>query len=133
MQIHTSFLNPYNGDDHSQFQLQNSSSRPLYLQAHGYQLNHHFLTVNALPADVVVAPTAVHIPLVQSSLRKDFHIAAQNAWVKGCGAYTGEIRYAPGSPASSILLHAIEHAEALAGTSATSPFGKVLPAVCAAV
>ncbi|CAL8471024.1 g10566 [Coccomyxa elongata] len=41
--------------------------------------------------EVVVAPTAVHIPLVQSSLRKDFAIAAQNAWVKGSGAYTGEL------------------------------------------
>ncbi|KAK9901390.1 hypothetical protein WJX75_009893 [Coccomyxa subellipsoidea] len=41
--------------------------------------------------EVVVSPTAVHIPLVQSSLRKDFAIAAQNAWVKGSGAYTGEL------------------------------------------
>ncbi len=50
------------------------------------------LTFADLPAEVVVAPTAVHIPLVQSSLRKDFAIAAQNAWVKGSGAYTGELR-----------------------------------------
>jgi len=37
---------------------------------------------------------ALHIPYVQEKLRKDFKIAAQNAWVKGSGAYTGEIRYA---------------------------------------
>lgn len=55
--------------------------------------NISFLSEHARPyAEVVVAPTAVHIPLVQSSLRKDFAIAAQNAWVKGSGAYTGELR-----------------------------------------
>jgi triosephosphate isomerase len=43
-------------------------------------------------AEVVVAPTAVHIPLVQPKLRKDFALAAQNCWVKGSGAYTGELR-----------------------------------------
>lgn len=41
-----------------------------------------------------MAPVALHIPYVQEKLRKDFKIAAQNAWVKGSGAYTGEIRYA---------------------------------------
>ena len=41
-----------------------------------------------------MAPTAVHIPLVQPKLRKDFAIAAQNCWVKGSGAYTGELRWA---------------------------------------
>lgn len=35
---------------------------------------------------------ALHIPYVQEKLRKDFKVAAQNAWVKGSGAYTGEIR-----------------------------------------
>ena len=43
-------------------------------------------------AEVVVAPVALHIPYVQEKLRKDFKVAAQNAWVKGSGAYTGEIR-----------------------------------------
>ena len=42
--------------------------------------------------EVVVAPVALHIPYVQDKLRKDFKVAAQNAWVKGSGAYTGEIR-----------------------------------------
>lgn len=41
-----------------------------------------------------MAPTALHIPYVQENLRKDFKVAAQNAWVKGSGAYTGEIRHA---------------------------------------
>lgn len=39
-----------------------------------------------------MSPTAVHIPLVKAKLRKDFAIAAQNCWVKGSGAYTGELR-----------------------------------------
>ena len=42
----------------------------------------------------MVAPVALHIPYVQEKLRKDFKVAAQNAWVKGSGAYTGEIRCA---------------------------------------
>lgn len=41
--------------------------------------------------EVVVAPTYVHIAAVQDSLRKDFAISAQNCWVKGNGAYTGEV------------------------------------------
>ena len=41
---------------------------------------------------MVVAPAAVHIPQVLSSLRKDFFVAAQNCWVKGGGAFTGELR-----------------------------------------
>ncbi len=39
-----------------------------------------------------MAPVALHIPYVHEKLRKDFKVAAQNAWVKGSGAYTGEIR-----------------------------------------
>ena len=45
-------------------------------------------------SEVVVAPVALHIPYVQDHLRKDFKVAAQNAWVKGNGAYTGELRCA---------------------------------------
>ena len=45
-------------------------------------------------SEVVVAPVALHIPYVQDHLRKDFKVAAQNAWVKGNGAYTGESRCA---------------------------------------
>ncbi|KAL6771083.1 hypothetical protein ACKKBF_B33850 [Auxenochlorella protothecoides x Auxenochlorella symbiontica] len=41
--------------------------------------------------DVVVAPTFLHIPAVVDALRPEFKVAAQNSWVKGNGAYTGEI------------------------------------------
>ncbi|URD81325.1 triosephosphate isomerase [Musa troglodytarum] len=41
--------------------------------------------------DVVVSPPFVFLPLVKSSLRPEFHVAAQNCWVKKGGAYTGEI------------------------------------------
>lgn len=41
--------------------------------------------------DVVVSPTFVHIPATMSSLRKDFFVAAQNCWIKGNGAFTGEV------------------------------------------
>lgn len=41
--------------------------------------------------EVVVSPAFVHIPAVQAALRKDFSVAAQNCWVKGGGAFTGEI------------------------------------------
>jgi triosephosphate isomerase len=41
--------------------------------------------------DVLVAPTFVHIPRTQSALRKDFVVSAQNCWIKGNGAYTGEV------------------------------------------
>ncbi|KAL1535610.1 Triosephosphate isomerase, cytosolic [Salvia divinorum] len=41
--------------------------------------------------EVVVSPPYVFLPLVKESLRSDFHIAAQNCWVKKGGAYTGEV------------------------------------------
>ncbi|XP_074566507.1 triosephosphate isomerase, cytosolic-like [Curcuma longa] len=41
--------------------------------------------------EVVVSPPFVFLPLVKSSLRPDFHVAAQNCWVKKGGAFTGEI------------------------------------------
>lgn len=43
-------------------------------------------------AEVVVAPAFVHIPLVQSNLRREIAVSAQNCWIKGNGAYTGEVR-----------------------------------------
>ena len=43
--------------------------------------------------EVVISPPYVFLPQVQSTLRSDFAIAAQNAWVKKGGAYTGEIRW----------------------------------------
>ena len=43
--------------------------------------------------EVVVSPTFVHLPHVIDNLRKPYEIAAQNCWVNGCGAYTGEVRW----------------------------------------
>ncbi|CAI0411979.1 unnamed protein product, partial [Linum tenue] len=42
-------------------------------------------------AEVVVSPPFVFLPLVKTTLRPDFHVAAQNCWVKNGGAYTGEV------------------------------------------
>jgi len=41
--------------------------------------------------DVVISPTFVHLPLVQSLLKPGFQVSAQNASLTGPGAYTGEI------------------------------------------
>ncbi|KAH7678095.1 Triose-phosphate isomerase protein [Dioscorea alata] len=41
--------------------------------------------------EVVISPPFVFLPLVKSLLRSDFHVAAQNCWVKKGGAFTGEI------------------------------------------
>lgn len=38
-----------------------------------------------------MAPAFVHIPATQASLRPDFSVSAQNCWVKGGGAFTGEV------------------------------------------
>ncbi|KAH7542448.1 hypothetical protein FEM48_Zijuj02G0074900 [Ziziphus jujuba var. spinosa] len=41
--------------------------------------------------EVVVSPPFVFLPVVKSLLRSDFHVAAQNCWVRKGGAFTGEI------------------------------------------
>ncbi|CAH9104120.1 unnamed protein product [Cuscuta epithymum] len=41
--------------------------------------------------EVVVSPPYVFLPLVKGSLRPEFHVAAQNCWIKKGGAFTGEI------------------------------------------
>ncbi|XP_078435445.1 triosephosphate isomerase [Wolffia australiana] len=41
--------------------------------------------------EVVVSPPFVFLPLVKSLLRSDFHVSAQNCWVRKGGAYTGEV------------------------------------------
>ncbi|KAG5608991.1 hypothetical protein H5410_020272 [Solanum commersonii] len=41
--------------------------------------------------EVVVSPPFVFLPLVKNELRSDFHVAAQNCWVKKGGAFTGEV------------------------------------------
>jgi triosephosphate isomerase len=46
-----------------------------------------------VPSDIeiVVAPTYIHLQMVKDTLKPPYQIAAQNSWVKGTGAYTGEI------------------------------------------
>ncbi|GMI97109.1 CYTOSOLIC ISOFORM TRIOSE PHOSPHATE ISOMERASE, triosephosphate isomerase [Hibiscus trionum] len=41
--------------------------------------------------EVVVSPPFVFLTLVKSLLRSDFHVAAQNCWVRKGGAFTGEV------------------------------------------
>ncbi|KAL5221672.1 hypothetical protein ABZP36_026385 [Zizania latifolia] len=41
--------------------------------------------------EVVVSPPYVFLPVVKSQLRPEFHVAAQNCWVKKGGAFTGEV------------------------------------------
>ncbi|KAL3717782.1 hypothetical protein ACJRO7_003000 [Eucalyptus globulus] len=41
--------------------------------------------------EVVVSPPFIFLSLVKSTLRPDFHVAAQNCWVKKGGAFTGEV------------------------------------------
>ncbi|KAK9742449.1 hypothetical protein RND81_03G173800 [Saponaria officinalis] len=41
--------------------------------------------------EVVVSPSYVYLPLVKNELRPEFHVAAQNCWVKKGGAFTGEV------------------------------------------
>ncbi|KAI5670676.1 hypothetical protein M9H77_11040 [Catharanthus roseus] len=41
--------------------------------------------------EVVVSPPFVFLPLVKNELKPDYHVAAQNCWVKKGGAFTGEV------------------------------------------
>ncbi|XP_056688558.1 triosephosphate isomerase, chloroplastic-like [Spinacia oleracea] len=41
--------------------------------------------------EVVVSPPFVFLSLVKILLRPDFHVAAQNCWVRKGGAFTGEV------------------------------------------
>lgn len=41
--------------------------------------------------EVVVSPPFIFLTLTKSLLRPDFHVAAQNCWVRKGGAFTGEI------------------------------------------
>ncbi|KAK3169184.1 hypothetical protein Dsin_000042 [Dipteronia sinensis] len=41
--------------------------------------------------EVVVSPPFVFLTLVKNLLRSDFHVAAQNCWVRKGGAFTGEV------------------------------------------
>ncbi|GJQ11301.1 hypothetical protein GpartN1_g3092.t1 [Galdieria partita] len=41
--------------------------------------------------EVVCAPPFPYLDLVRSTLKKEFGVAAQNCWIAGSGAYTGEV------------------------------------------
>lgn len=41
-----------------------------------------------------MSPPFVFLPVLKGLLRPDFHVAAQNCWVRKGGAFTGEVRYA---------------------------------------
>jgi len=41
--------------------------------------------------DIIVAPPSVFLQSVRKTLRTDFHVAAQNTYIKDSGAFTGEI------------------------------------------
>eukprot|EP00742_Colponemidia_sp_Colp-10_P001340 GILJ01001442.1.p1 GENE.GILJ01001442.1~~GILJ01001442.1.p1 ORF type:complete len:256 (-),score=40.72 GILJ01001442.1:139-906(-) len=47
--------------------------------------------VNFSKVDVVVAPTALHVPLVKASLKPDIQVSVQNMSKTNNGAFTGEI------------------------------------------
>ncbi len=49
------------------------------------------LEIDNEQVEVIVAPTAIHIPLTQSLIQKNVSISAQNVSLTGTGAYTGEI------------------------------------------
>ena len=49
------------------------------------------LKFNPAKGDVVVAPTALHIPTVQSLVKNNVSVATQNISLTGNGAYTGEL------------------------------------------
>lgn len=41
--------------------------------------------------EIIVAPTFIHLQMVKDTLKAPYQVSAQNAWVKGTGAFTGEI------------------------------------------
>jgi len=47
--------------------------------------------VTASNVEVVVAPTFLYLDHVSKTIRKDFHVGAQNCWSESKGAYTGEV------------------------------------------
>ena len=46
-----------------------------------------------IPGDieVIVAPTYIQLPHVVSSIDSRYQVSAQNCWVGGAGAFTGEV------------------------------------------
>jgi len=55
------------------------------------ELNSGAKQVDSSKVDVVVAPTAVHLGQVKSTLGSPYELSSQDVWIKGPGAYTGEV------------------------------------------
>lgn len=70
------------------------------------QVCHCLLTISLLIhfAEVVVGPPFPFLTLTKTLLRKDFAVAAQNAWVRKGGAFTGEVRFHTVGPCLDCLL-----------------------------
>mmetsp|Transcript_5395 Transcript_5395/g.9327 ORF Transcript_5395/g.9327 Transcript_5395/m.9327 type:complete len:298 (+) Transcript_5395:85-978(+) len=54
-------------------------------------LNEGVARFDAHAVDVVVTPTALHLHKVKSLLNSPYRVGSQNVWLKGPGAYTGEL------------------------------------------
>lgn len=55
------------------------------------ELNSGASSFSTRDVEVVVAPTSVHLHLVKSKLAPSYAVSAQDVWIKGPGAYTGEV------------------------------------------
>jgi hypothetical protein len=54
------------------------------------ELNQGAGSFDTRAVDVVVAPSSVHLSQVMDSIDPRYGVAAQNVWLKGPGAFTGE-------------------------------------------
>lgn len=52
---------------------------------------HYFVRLTPC-LEVVIAPPTLYIVALTETLRSDFKVAAQNAYIKASGAFTGETR-----------------------------------------
>ena len=55
-------------------------------------VRHHLGVISSWFLDIVVAPPALYVDSVRSSLRPEVAVAGQNAYEKANGAFTGENR-----------------------------------------
>lgn len=49
------------------------------------------MKINAETVDVVIAPSALYVDMMQSKVVKSVQVASQNVSLTDCGAFTGEI------------------------------------------
>mmetsp|Transcript_20197 Transcript_20197/g.52099 ORF Transcript_20197/g.52099 Transcript_20197/m.52099 type:complete len:604 (+) Transcript_20197:3-1814(+) len=60
-------------------------------QAKALELVEHLNAMHVGDVEVVVAPVLLHLPQVQSKLKRSIGVAAQNCSFAGMGAYTGDV------------------------------------------